>query len=105
MPTTLDIPDPMHRVLNSKAAQEGKSVKAIVLRSVENELGLRKIKTGKGVKLPIVRSKRPGWLNNRQCKDCGACSFSLISTFGWRLRSLHIYTTSLLVDGSMYSFQ
>jgi hypothetical protein len=63
MRTTLDIPDPVYRILKSKAAQEGRSVKAIVLRSVENELGLRKKKTGKRVKLPIVKSKRPGWLN------------------------------------------
>lgn len=63
MRTTLDIPDPVYRMLKSKAAQEGKSVKAIVLRSVENELGLRKKKTGKRVKLPIVKSKTPGWLN------------------------------------------
>ncbi len=34
MRTTLDIPDPVYRILKSKAAQEGKSVKAIVLRSV-----------------------------------------------------------------------
>ncbi len=63
MRTTLDFPDPVYRVLKSKAAQEGKSVKAIVLRSVEKELGLRKNRTGKRVKLPIVKSKRPGWLN------------------------------------------
>lgn len=63
MRTTLDIPDPIYRALKGKAAQEGKSVKAIVLRSVENELGLKKKKTGKRVKLPIVKSTHPGWLN------------------------------------------
>lgn len=63
MRTTVDIPDSLYRQLKSKAANEGTSVKELVLRGVESELGVRKKKSGKRVKLPIVNSKRPGWLN------------------------------------------
>jgi hypothetical protein len=61
--TTVDIPDPLYRALKGKAASEGRSVKELILRSVEQEL-----KSGRGrskgrVSLPIVRSKRPGSLD------------------------------------------
>lgn len=63
MRTTVDIPDPLYRALKGKAASEGRSVKELILRSVEQEL-----KSGRGrskgrVSLPIVRSKRPGSLD------------------------------------------
>jgi hypothetical protein len=62
MRTTVDIPDALYRKMKSRAASEGSSVKELVLRGVEKELGLRK-KSGKRVSLPIVKSKRPGTLN------------------------------------------
>lgn len=62
MRTTVDIPDPMYRMLKSKAASEGSSVKQILLRGAEHELGLQTKKPGRRVKLPLVRSKNPGWL-------------------------------------------
>jgi hypothetical protein len=61
MRTTVDIPDPAYRKLKSKAAAQGCSVKALILRGVEKELhaGLRR----RRVQPPIVRSKEPGKLH------------------------------------------
>jgi hypothetical protein len=67
MRTTVDIPDFLYRELKSKAAQEGRSVKELILRSVEG--GLRPSpksatpKRKKKVRLPIIPSKRPGTLD------------------------------------------
>ena len=61
MRTTIDIPDPLYRQLKGKAASEGRSVKELVLRGVEQELRNRGRKTRR-VSLPIVPSKRPGTL-------------------------------------------
>lgn len=49
----------MYRELKGKAAREGKSVKELILRGVEQELKSRK-STSSRVTAPIVRSKRPG---------------------------------------------
>lgn len=38
MRTTVDIPDPLYRKLKGKAAREGRSVKELILRGVEQEL-------------------------------------------------------------------
>ena len=61
MRTTIDIPDPLYRQLKGKAASEGRSVKELVLRGVEQELRNRGRRTRR-VSLPIVPSKRPGTL-------------------------------------------
>ena len=61
MRTTVDIPDPLYRELKGKAASEGRSVKELILRGVEQELRGRRGRPQK-VSLPIVRSKRPGSL-------------------------------------------
>lgn len=63
MRTTVDIPDPLYRELKGKAAKEGRSVKEVILRSVEQELKSRGNRTARRVSLPIVRSKRPGTLD------------------------------------------
>jgi hypothetical protein len=62
MRTTVDIPDPLYRQLKTKAASEGRSVKELILRGVQSELGQAKKKSGKRVSLPIVKTKRPGSL-------------------------------------------
>lgn len=59
----MDIPDPLYRELKGKAAKEGRSVKEVILRSVEQELRSRGNRTARRVSLPIVRSKRPGTLD------------------------------------------
>jgi hypothetical protein len=68
MRTTVDIPDPTYRQLKARAALRGCSVKELVLRGVEAELNGGKAETNRGrVALPLIRSKRPGWLklNNK----------------------------------------
>jgi hypothetical protein len=49
----------LYRELKGKAAGEGRSVKELILRGVEKELGQRPPRSRR-VSLPIVRSKRPG---------------------------------------------
>ncbi len=61
MRTTVDIPNPTYRELKSKAAKQGCSMKEIILRSVQKEIGVRPPKKGR-IQLPIVQSKRPGTL-------------------------------------------
>ena len=63
MRTTVDIPDPLYRELKGKAASEGRSVKDLILRSVEQDLKSRRSRSKRRVSLPIVPSKRPGTLN------------------------------------------
>jgi len=70
--TTVDIPDPVYRRLKSEAAQRGCTVKELVLRGVNAELGGgRGASKGQPVTLPIIDSKRPGWLRltNRQINE------------------------------------
>ena len=63
MRTTVDIPDPIYRQLKARAARRGASVKELILRGVETELNGEKAGTIKGrVALPLIKSKRPGWL-------------------------------------------
>lgn len=62
MRTTVDIPDPLYRKLKGKAASEGRSVKDLILRSVEHELRDRGNQRSGRVALPILPSKRPGSL-------------------------------------------
>ena len=59
----MDIPDPTYRQLKARAALRGCSVKDLILRGVEVELNGEKRTPTKGrVALPLIRSKRPGWL-------------------------------------------
>jgi hypothetical protein len=68
MRTTVDIPDPTYRQLKARAALQGCSVKELILRGVKVELnGESRPETKGKVTLPLIKSKRPGWLrlNNR----------------------------------------
>ncbi len=62
MRTTVDIPDPVYRKLKAKAAERGCTVKQLILRGVEMELGEGGAKKGR-VRLPLVRSNNPGSLH------------------------------------------
>jgi len=62
MRTTVDIPDPVYRRLKSRAASEGSSAKALILRAVQLVLQESPRKSRKRVRLPIIRSKEPGTL-------------------------------------------
>ena len=66
MRTTVDIPDVLYRELKGKAAREGRSVKEIILRSVEVEMRPRPRQVSpapKNLRLPIIKSKEPGTLD------------------------------------------
>ena len=56
----MDIPDPIYRRLKTRAANEGSSAKELILRGVEKILKGDGRRARKKVKLPIVRSRRPG---------------------------------------------
>jgi hypothetical protein len=58
--TTIDIPDPLYRRLKTRAASEGSSAKALILRGVEHALKARVSGTRRTISLPLVPSKRPG---------------------------------------------
>jgi plasmid stability protein len=58
--TTVDIPDGVYRQLKSRAAREGSSTRALILKGVREVLKSGRRSTGAPVSLPIVRSKRPG---------------------------------------------
>ncbi len=62
MRTTVDIPDPVYRRLKSRAAAEGSSAKALILRGVKRILNDRPRKSRRRIELPIIRSKQPGTL-------------------------------------------
>jgi hypothetical protein len=68
MRTTIDIPDATYRQLKSKAALEGTSVKSLILRGVNFELGGAAIKSARHVTLPLIRSKKPGSLRLTNAK-------------------------------------
>jgi hypothetical protein len=71
MRTTVDIPDSKYRLLKSRAAAEGTSVKAMVLRGVEIVLAEQEPKRKKKRKLPVIKSKgtRVIDLTNEQIYD------------------------------------
>lgn len=72
MRTTVDIPDTMYRRLKARAASEGSSTKALILRGVEQVLkGGRPPTRRRIASPPLVPSKRPGklQLDNAQIYD------------------------------------
>ena len=62
MRTTVDIPDALYRELKAKAARDGRSVKELILRSVEGELHKPVRDRGRRITRTLVPSKRPGTL-------------------------------------------
>jgi len=62
MRTTVDIPDALYRQLKGKAANEGRTVKELILRGVEAELKVSRQRRPKFVSSPLIRSKHPGSL-------------------------------------------
>ena len=62
MRTTVDIPDTLYRALKKKAAHEGHSVKDLVLRGVEMELGTKTGTRRAKRRPPVIDSDKPGSL-------------------------------------------
>ena len=75
MRTTIDIPDPMYRRLKARAAGEGRSAKALIMRGVEQVLKAGSSSTGRRVTLPIVRARRPGTLRIDNARIYDVISF------------------------------
>jgi D-alanine-D-alanine ligase-like ATP-grasp enzyme len=63
MRTTVDIPDTLYRRLKTKAANDGRSAKELILRGVQQVLRESQRKSGRRITLPIIRSKQPGTLH------------------------------------------
>lgn len=62
MRTTIDIPDAMYRRLKTRAAGEGRSVKALILQAAEQVVSAEAPAAARRVRLPLIASKRPGIL-------------------------------------------
>jgi hypothetical protein len=62
MRTTVDIPDSKYRLLKSRAAAEGTTVKAMVMRGVDIVLSEEITPRRRRLKLPIMKSKHPATL-------------------------------------------
>jgi hypothetical protein len=62
MRTTIDIPDAIYRRLKARAASEGRSIKALLLRAAEQALATKEPTTTRKFVIPVVASKRPGSL-------------------------------------------
>lgn len=58
----LEISMRIYRKLKTKATRENRSVKDLVLRGIERVLGKGPQRAGGRVRLPLVKSKRPGTL-------------------------------------------
>jgi hypothetical protein len=63
MRTTVDIPDTKYRLLKSKAASKGTTVKALVLEGVEVVLAKDDKPRRRKLKLPVLQSSQPGSLD------------------------------------------
>ena len=75
MRTTVEIPDRVYRRLKTRAASEGSSAKELILRGVEQVLGEVPRKSRRRVRLPIVRSKKPGRVQLDNAKIYDVISF------------------------------
>ena len=71
MRTTVDLPDPLFRQMKATAALRGISIKDFVSVAVESEITREESTEEYSVKLPLIRSKRPGTLHltNAEIED------------------------------------
>ena len=71
MRTTVDLPDLLFRQMKATAALRGISIKDLVSAAVESEIAREKSTEEYSVKLPLIRSKRPGTLHltNAEIED------------------------------------
>lgn len=65
--TTVDIPEPLHEVLRHRAAQSGTSLRAVILRALEETYATR----SKGVYVtgPMIKRKRGAKVGRLYPKD------------------------------------
>ena len=71
MRTTVDLPAPLFRQMKATAALRGISIKDLVSAAVESEIVREESTEEYSVKLPLIRSKRPGMLHltNAEIED------------------------------------
>ena len=64
MKTTVVLPDALFRRAKAEAAMEGRTLRSFIMDAVVHELeqGMKDGVARRRVKLPLVRSKRPGLL-------------------------------------------
>ena len=74
MRTTIDIPDVLYRRLKARAASEGTSAKALILKGVEHELAPAS-SASKKIVPAVVRSKRPGTMRLDNARIYDVISF------------------------------
>jgi plasmid stability protein len=75
MRTTIDIPDPVYRRLKARAASEGRSVKALILRAAEQALAVERVSSAGAIAAPVIASKRPGSLRLDNARIYDVISF------------------------------
>jgi hypothetical protein len=63
MRTTVDLTDPLFRKMKATAAFQGISLKLFITLAIESELSKSRVSGDYRVKLPLIRSKRPGTLD------------------------------------------
>jgi len=73
MRITVDIPDSLYRALRKKAAHEGHSVRELILRGVEMELGAKQSRRRR--RPPVIDSDKPGSLDLDNAKIYEIISF------------------------------
>jgi hypothetical protein len=59
MRVTLDIPDTKYKLLQSRAASEDTTVKAMLMRGLDLVLSNDKVLRRRRLRLPLLRSKHP----------------------------------------------
>jgi hypothetical protein len=59
MRTTVDIPDALYRRLKSRAAEEGVSVKRLLLRGAESAIAESPMPRQRTIKLPLIKGHGP----------------------------------------------
>lgn len=74
MRATVDIPDSLYRALKKKAAHEGHSVKELILRGVELELGAKQ-NARRSRRPPVIDPDKPGILDLDNAKIYEIISF------------------------------
>jgi hypothetical protein len=62
MRTTIDVPDDKYRELKALAANEGSTVKELVLEGVDEVIKARNPAPVRRLRLPLIDSDRPGSL-------------------------------------------
>lgn len=64
MRTSIELPDPVYREMKIRAANEGTTIREIILEGVTMRLrgGSTAASRGDGPRFPVIRSKHPGSL-------------------------------------------